>query len=144
MKNIRAFYGLLSLFSLILGIAIYLLFRDLNNMLLFSWVPKPIFAGTVLIPLRSSFFPNILRYNLPDTLWFLSAILFFRCLWFYRSRIQKAYIFCFYAIAAVFETSQLSEKVPGTFDLLDISFMGSFAFLESLLFNMFIRRKIVW
>jgi len=143
MKNKQMLYGLLSLLSLVTGIAIYLLFRDLNNMLLFSWIPKPVFAGTVLIPLRPSLFSNILRFNLPDTLWFLSAILFFRCLWFYQTKIQKAYIFSFYVIAAVFETSQLSEKVPGTFDLLDLVFMGFFAFLESLTFNLFIRRRIV-
>jgi hypothetical protein len=142
MKYIRAFYGLLSLFSLIAGITIYLLFRDLNNMLLFAWVPKPIFAGTALIPLRPSFFSNILRYNLPDTLWFLSAVLFFRYLWFYRIKTQKVYIHYFYAVAAIFEISQLSEKVPGTFDLLDLFFMGICAFIEGLLYNTSIKRGL--
>jgi len=143
MKNLRAFYGILSFFSLIIGMSIYLFFRDLNNMILFAWIPKPAFTGTVLVKIKPSILSDMFKYNLPDTLWFLSAILFFRCLWFYRTRIQKAYIFCFYVFAAVFETSQLSKKVPGTFDLLDLVFMGFFAFLESIIFNGFIRRKIV-
>jgi len=141
MKNIRVLYCLLSLSSLLTGMVIYLLFRDLNNMLIFTWIPKPAFTGTVLIPLKPSFFSNILRYNLPDTLWFLSAILFFRFIWFYRIRIQKAYIFCFYVTAAVFETGQLSEKVPGTFDFLDLLFMGICAFIEGLQYNTSLKRR---
>jgi hypothetical protein len=141
MRNKRTFYGLLSLFTLIAGIGIYILFRDLNNMVFFAWAPKPAFAGTVLIPLRPSLFSNILKYHLPDMLWFLSAILFFRCLWFNRTRIQKAYIHTFYVAAAVFEISQLSEKVPETFDFLDLLFMGICAFIEGLLYNTYIKRS---
>jgi hypothetical protein len=142
MKNIRVLYGLLSLFSLIFGMTIYLLFRDLNNMVLFAWLPKPAFAGTVLIQIKPSILSYILKYNLPDTLWFLSALLFFRCLWFCRIKIQKTYIFCFYVFAAVFETSQLSKKVPGTFDLLDLLFMGICAFIEGLLYNTSTKRRL--
>jgi len=142
MRNIRAIYGLSSFFSLISGMSIYLFFRDLNNMLLFAWVQKPLFAGTVLIPLRPSFFSNILRYNLPDTLWFLSAVFIFRCLWIYKIKIQKAYIHSFYVVAAIFEISQLSDKVPGTYDLLDLLFMGICAFIEGLLYNISIKRRL--
>jgi len=141
MKNLRAFYGLLSFSSLISGMVIYLLFRDLNNMLLFMWLPKLAFTGTVLIPLRPSFFFDALKYNLSDTLWFLSAILFLRFIWFYKTQIQKIYIHSFYAIAAIFEICQLSKKVPGTFDLLDLFFMGVCAFIEGLLYNTSIKRR---
>jgi phosphoglycerol transferase MdoB-like AlkP superfamily enzyme len=112
-------------------------------MLLFAWIPKPVFAGTVLLSLRPSFFSNILKFNLPDTLWFLSAILFLRFIWFYRTKIQKAYIHSFYAIAAIFEISQLSKKVLGTFDWLDLLFMGIGAFVEGLLYNIFTKRRFV-
>ena len=139
----RAFYGLLSFFSLIIGMLIYFLFRDLNNMILFAWIPKPVFTGTVLLPLRPSIFSNILKFNLPDTLWFLSAILFLRFIWFYKTKIQKTYIHFFYAIAAIFELSQLSKKIPGTFDWMDLLFMGIGAFVESLLYNIFARRRFV-
>ena len=143
MKSIRAIYGFLSFFSLILGMFIYLLFRDLNSMVLFAWITKPVFAGTVILPLKPSFLSDIFIYNLPDMLWFLSAIFFLRAIWFYKAEIQKAYIHSFYAIAAVFEISQLSDKVPGTFDLLDLFFMGACAFIEALLYNTSIKRRLV-
>ena len=40
------------------------------------------------------------------------------------------------------ETSQLSEKVPGTFDLLDLLFMGIGAFVEGLLYKLFTTRRL--
>jgi hypothetical protein len=143
MNKIRASYGLLSIFTLITGMAIYLLFRDLNNIILFTWIPKPEFLKTTLIPLKPSIFTNILRFHLPDMLWFISAILFLRFLWFYKTKEQTVYILCFYGIGLVFETSQLSEKVPGTFDWLDLLFLSIGAFVESLLYKKFILRRIV-
>jgi len=143
MKAGRGLYGLLSIMTLLTGIVIYLLFRDINNMILFSWIPKPVSIGTALLPLRPSLFSNILKFNLPDMFWFLSAILFLRFIWFYRIKIQKVYIHFFYAIAVIFEISQLSKKVPGTFDWLDLLFMGIGAFVEGLLYNIFTRRRFV-
>jgi len=135
-------YGLLSLSTLIGGMVIYLLFRDVNNMVLFSWIPKPDFLGTILVPLQPSICTNILRYNIPDMLWFVSAILFFRFIWFYKTKEQTAYISCFYAIGFALEISQLSKKVPGTFDWLDLLFMSIGAFVEGLLYKIFNRRRL--
>jgi len=143
MNKTKALYGLLSLFTLLAGIAIYLLFRDLNNIVLFKWIPKPAFVETVLVPLQPSIAADFLRYHLPDTLWFVSAVLFLRFLWFYRYKAQTAYIVCFYGIAFALETSQLSQKVPGTFDWLDLLFMGVGAFVEGLLYKYFAKRRIV-
>ena len=136
-------YGLLSLLTLILGMVIYLLFRDLNNMVIFAWIPKPAFLGTVLIPLEPSMLENVLRYNIPDMLWFVSGILLFRFIWFYKVKIQTVYIVCFYVIGLVLEISQLSEKVPGTFDWFDLLFMGIGAFVEGLLYKIYIQRRFV-
>ena len=144
MKRIRIVYGLLSLSSLILGMIIYLLFRDLDNIILFSLLSKPKFLETTLVPLKSSILTDILRFNLPDMLWFVSAILFFRFIWFYKIKIQMIYILCFYVIGLVFEISQLSEKVPGTFDWLDLLFFGIGAFVEGLLYKIFILRRCSW
>jgi hypothetical protein len=142
MKKIKLFYGLLSLLTLLTGILIYLLFRDLNNIVLFSWIPKPEFVKTILVPLKPSVLANFLKYHLPDTLWFVSAILFLRFLWFYKAKTQTAYIVCFYGIGLVIETSQLSEKVPGTFDPLDLFFMGIGAFVEGLLYKFLFQRRL--
>jgi len=143
MKKIKTFYGLLSLLTLISGIAIYLLFRDVNNMILFSWIPKPQFLKAILVPLQPSIFINILRYNIPDMLWFVSVILLLRFIWFYKAKEQAIYIRCFYGIALVLEISQLSKKIPGTFDWLDLIFLCIGAFIEGLLYKIFIRRRIV-
>ena len=141
MNKTKTVYGLLSLLTLILGMVIYLLFRDLKNMILFSWIPKLEFLETTLVPLKSSIATDILRYNLPDMLWFVSAILFFRFIWFYKIKVQRIYILCFYIIGLVLEISQLSKKNHGTFDWLDLLFFGIGAFVESLLYKIFILRR---
>jgi len=142
MKKVRTLF-FLSLSSLIFGMVIYLLFRDLRNMVVFTWIPKPDFPGTILIPLKPSICSDILRYHLPDMLWFMSGILFLRCIWFYKLKEQTVYIICFYAIGLVIEISQLSEKVPGTFDWLDLLFLCIGAFVEGLLYKFFILRRYV-
>jgi len=142
-SHFRLLYGLLSLLTLFMGMLIYLLFRDLNNIILFKWIPKPAFFETVLVPLQPSILTNLLKYHMPDMLWFISAILFIRFIWFYKIKMQTAYITCFYGITLVFETSQLSEKVPGTFDWFDLFFMGIGAFFEGLLYKLFIQRRFV-
>jgi len=138
----KRFYGLASLFSLLIGIGIYLFFRN-TNMLLFEWIPKLKFFKDVYIPIKPSFFMSMLKYNLPDALWFLSGIFFFRFLWFYNYKEQNVYILCFYLTGIIFEISQLLPNIPGTFDFLDLLFEGIGALVESLLYKKFILRSVV-
>jgi hypothetical protein len=142
MKKIKLFYGFLSLLFIIIGMGIYLMFRDLNNMILFKWLPKPELTKNIFIQVNPSIFSNILKYNIPDMLWFLSGILFLRFIWFEKIIIQKKYILCFYGICFIFEVSQLSKKIPGTFALLDLFFMGIGAFVENLLYHIFANRRL--
>jgi hypothetical protein len=142
MKKNRIMYGFVSLFLLVVGMFVYLLFRDLKNILLFNCIPKPELTETLFMQLTPSILSDLLRYNLPDMLWFVSGILVFRFIWFYKLKKQMIYIFCFYVMGFVFEICQLSEKVPGTFDFLDIIFMGIGAFFEGLLYKNFIRRRL--
>jgi glycopeptide antibiotics resistance protein len=111
-------------------------------MVLFEWLPKPGFLETFFIPIKPSVFSSVLLYNVPDTLWFLSGIFFLRCIWFYEKKWQNIYLACFYVIALVFEISQLSKNVPGTFDILDLFFMGVTALIEGLLYKIFIGRRL--
>jgi hypothetical protein len=141
-KNKRWVYGLSSFLSLMLGMCIYLLFRDMSNMILFAWLPEFEFTKTVFVSLKPSVISSLLQFNVPDMLWFVSGILLLRFIWFGRPKEQKVYISCFYGIGAIFEISQLSKRVPGTFDLLDLLFMGIGAFVEGLLYNQFIRRRL--
>ena len=141
MNKIRLFYGLVSILTLLTGMLIYFLLRDVNNILLFKWILKPTFLKTILVPLKPSIFSNFIKYHLPDMLWFVSGILFLRFIWFYKIKIQKLYIWFFYCLGLVIETSQLSNNVSGTFDILDLIFMGIGAFVEGLLYKInFLRR----
>ena len=142
LKKFKAIYGLLSLSFLIVGICIYLLFRNLDNLLLFAWAPKLEFVGGVVIQLPPPIFSYVLKYNLAGMFWFLSGILFFWFIWFHRIKMQRIYIGCFYGAGTIPEVSQLSERIPGTFDLWDLFFMGIGASAEGLLYNKFMKRKI--
>ena len=135
-------YGVLSLTSLIIGMAIYLLFRDLN-MVLFSFLPKPHFLSGFFIPVKPSFFSSFLLYNLPDALWFLSGIMFLRFAWFDKPQWQSIYIACFCVIALILETSQISKNIHGTFDAMDLFFMAMTAFIEGFIYNTFFARRMI-
>jgi hypothetical protein len=134
MKGDRRNYGIASLVSLFIGFGIYLFFRKLN-ILLFNLIPKPGFLENVFVPVRHSVFSSILLYNIPDALWFLSGILLIRFIWFGNKKWQRIYILCFYGVALIIETSQLSKNIPGTFDILDLLFMGITALIEGLLYK---------
>jgi glycopeptide antibiotics resistance protein len=43
--------------------------------------------------------------------------------------------------ALVIEISQLSERIPGTFDVKDLFFMGMGALAEGLLYKFFVKRR---
>jgi len=142
MRKAQVTYALLSSLFLIMGMCIYLLFRDISNIILFAWMPKPEFLENITIHLPPSIFSNVLRHNLAGMFWFVSGILFFRFVWFHRAKAQRAYIWGFYGMGAILEIGQLSEKIPGTFDSLDLLFIGIGAFVEGLLYNFFVERRI--
>jgi len=82
MKKIRITYGLLALLFLVMGMCIYLLFRDLNNIVLFDLVPKPSFLATPLISLNTdTIWGYLFVFNLPHGLWCLSGLLIIRAIW---------------------------------------------------------------
>jgi len=135
-------YGLLSPLFLIAGICIYLLFRDVSDLVFFAWMPKPDFIGSIFIHLPPSALSAILQHNTAGMLWLVSGILFLRFIWFYRTTTQRIYIWAFCGIAVLLEIGQLSAIIPGTFDVLDLLFMGIGAFVESLLHNFYGKRRI--
>jgi hypothetical protein len=143
MKKIRMLYGLSSLLTLILGMCIYLFFRDISNLILFKFIRKPEFAKNVLIQLKPSIFSYVLKYNFPYVLWFLSGILLMRFIWFLNYKVQKIYVLCFYGIGFAYLLCKLSKMFPGTFDWLDLLFMFIGAFVEGLLYKKFILRRYV-
>jgi len=139
---VKKVYGALSLTSLISGMFIYLFFRNLDTVL-FQFLPKPSFLEGFFIPVKLSVFSSVLLFNLPDALWFLSGILLLRFAWFDKPKWQNFYIACFCGIALILEICQASKNVPGTFDAMDLFFMAMTAFIEGLLYNIYVARRIV-
>jgi len=142
-KKLKTVYFIAALVFFLGGIAIYAFFRNLN-MVLFRFFPKPLFLDTLFIPLKTdSILMRLFLFNLPDGLWFLSGLLLIRALWLENTGWGNVYRGIFCAAALVIELTQSFENVPGTFDLLDLLFMGIFAFLESIIFNSFVKRSLV-
>jgi len=126
------------------GVCIYTFFRNIDNMVIFRFLPKPSFLNSLYSPIKTdSILTNMFIYNLPYGLWCLSGLLFVRAVWLLNAKWRSIYSGIFIAIVMFYVILKLPGIIPGTFDILDLLFMGFFAFLESIIFNMFIRRKIL-
>jgi len=137
----RKFYGVIALLCLVFGFVIYLLFRDIN-IFIFKLIPMPKFINDIHFNYYMSINNLFFIYNMPDILWFLSGVLLIRCVCFFEYKIQTFYLICFYVIALAMECSQLLRGVSGTFDLLDLLSICLVAFIESLFYNIILKRKL--
>jgi len=126
MKTIRVAYGLLSLLFLIMGMCIYLLFRDFSNIALFAWILEPPFPvtpslscsyrcsppslNTPLISLNTGtmILGRLFVFNLPHGLWSLSGLLAIRAIWLTNVKWRAVYGVIFLAVISALEISQLS------------------------------------
>ena len=120
----RPVYGILSPAFLFAGVGVYLLFRDLSVLPVFRLFPLAASGENPAVTLPPSLFADILRFNVAGMLWLVSGILFFRFLWFGNTAMQNRYIAGFCIVAASLEIAQISPRVPGTFDPLDLLFMA--------------------
>ena len=135
---------MLSLLFLIMGMCIYLLFRDLSNIALFSWMPNFPLVDTSLVSLNTgTIFGRLFVFNLPHGLWSLAGLLVIRAIWLTNVKWRAIYGGIFFVVISALEISQLSEARHGTFDVLDLAFYGGSAFLESMTYNIFIRRRVL-
>jgi hypothetical protein len=128
--------------SLLAGLLIYALFRN-SSALVFSVMGKPAF----LEPLRRRYLPHnplgyFLVYNVPDGLWLLSGILCLRALWLDQGAKGAVYVRVFGMLAVLYEVLQCLDRVPGTFDPLDLFALVIAAFGEGVCYIYFIQRSI--
>jgi len=127
-----------------MGMCIYLLFRDLSNIALFALMPKPAFPDTPLIPLDTgAIWAQLLVFNLPHGLWALAGLLTIRAIWLTGVKWRAIYAGAFLAVISALEISQLSQDRHGTFDALDLASYGVSAFVESVTYNKFIKRRVL-
>ena len=143
-KRFKLAYYIAAIAIILGGMAIYVFFRNTKNMLLFHYLPKWSFMNKLYFPLKeNSIWSDMYIFNLPYGLWCLSGLLFVRAVWLADAKWGNIYGIAYIAIVMSYVFLKLPGIIPGTFDVLDLIFMGSFAFLESIIFNRFIRRKIV-
>jgi hypothetical protein len=72
----------------------------------------------------------------------MSGLLLLRGIWLHNIKWRAIYGGIFIAIVMFYVILKLPGIIPGTFDIIDLVIMGFFAFLESMIFKMFIRRYL--
>ena len=143
-RRLKIAYYIAAFVAFLSGVAIYAFFRNINNMTLFSFFPKPLFLDSLYSPIKTeSIWSYMFIFNLPYGLWCLSGLSLIRCIWLGNSKWRTIYGGIYIVIVMSYVVLKLPGIIPGTFDVLDLVFMGLFAFLESIIFNMFIKRRIL-
>ena len=108
---------------LLIGIIIYLLFRD--DILLFSLFQKSTLLNIILdffrIPLIEDNVNSFLIYNLPDGLWFFSLLLI--QFYFYNplSHFSRLLLLLSILLPFTLEIMQFFHFIKGTFDIIDLA-----------------------
>jgi len=143
-KGLKFGYIIVSFSTFLVGIAIYAFFRNINNMTLFRFIPKPQFLVSLYSPIKTeSIWSNMFIYNLPYGLWCLSGLFFVRSVWLQNRKWRTIYCCVFLVFVMSYVLLKIHGITPGTFDVLDLVFMVFFAFIESLIFKLFIDRRIL-
>lgn len=140
---IKIVYLSLSVIALFLGVTIYASYRN-TDIVLFNWIAKPGFIDALYRPAstETGIIKSMLVYNLPDGLWFLSGVLLMRSIWLPNLTYYRLYLLIFSLLAIIIEISQLKKNVSGTFDILDLIFMGLSVLMEGVVYKLFITRRI--
>jgi hypothetical protein len=144
-SKLRFFYLLSAGFLLLMGIAIYVMFRS-SDLLVWKVFAKPAFWNKYAIAtsIENGNFLSILVYHGPDGLWLLSGIFLLRAIWLMQTKICMAYIGALCLIGILFEIGQYYKIVHGTFDFFDILTYLSVALVECIFFKLFIERRIFY
>ena len=140
-RCLKLAYYIAAFVAILGGVFIYTFFRNIDNIVLFQFLPKPSFLATKRIPIGTdTLWGYLFVFNLPHGLWCLSGLLIIRAIWLTNIKWMAIYGGIFLVTISLLEICQLSEKRYGTFDILDLAFYGVFAFIESITYNKFIRR----
>jgi len=142
-KQIKLVYYISAFVALMAGFAIYAFFRNIDNMILFQIFPKPENLNYLYFKVKTdTFWMYLFVFNLPHGLWCFSILLIIRAIWMHDNKWRIFYSGIFITAALSLEIAQLSETMPGTFDVFDLASYVFFAFVESIIFNLFIKRRI--
>ena len=140
--SFRITYFILAVISLVIGTAIYILFRG-SDLLVWIVLDKPEFLYMRKISTaEKGVFLSVFMGSAPDFLWLLSGIFALRGMWIFEPKVQMLYITLFCFIAVILEAGQYFGIIPGTFDFFDLFTMLGVASAEGIIFNVFIKRRI--
>lgn len=111
-----------SLIALVTGCAIYLLFRDINSLLITEWLG----IGQIMYFENSNRYDNFLVLSLPQGLWSFSGVLLINEIW-KNSESHEFYLWIviFSAMCLMFEPMQFYGAIPGTADIIDELFTAA-------------------
>ena len=128
------------LFTLILGGLVYILFRQ-DTLKMFTWFDS-LNLSVVISEIRfftlpfSDHLPNWFLYSLPDGLWLFSYLSVLLMVWDNTISKHNIHWLLLVPLFAVFsEIGQLFKIVPGTFDILDLTFYIAGTALPILIFT---------
>jgi hypothetical protein len=136
----------LSLFPLLIGGFIYILFRS-DVLLMFEWLEKLNIIDEIYsirkntLPLKSKL-PNWFLFSLPDGLWIFSYVSLILLVW--DNKLNNSSIFWILIIpglAVLSEILQFFDICSGTFDVMDLIFYIS-GLLTPLLFLIHYNKKM--
>ena len=119
------------------GFLIYIFFRN-TNIIFYTWIGERL-SGSFLFKMQyTGTLPAWLRVvtgSLPDGIWVLSGSMFLRVLWRASPAQGGACVLWFCLIAFSLEFMQMSERLPGTFDIYDLCFMTAAVVVEYILYQ---------
>ena len=113
--------------TLSMGVLVYISFRQ-DTLKIFDWFDRVALSELVsrlrrfTLPM-ADFLPNWFLYSVPDGLWLFSYLSILLVIW--NNKISKHnvhWLLSVPTIAIVSEIGQLLGIVPGTFDILDLTF----------------------
>jgi hypothetical protein len=143
LQSAKQLYRCAAVFTLLCGVAVYTFFREVSNFVLFCFFPKPGFLNGLPLHIdNGNFAVSFFIFHCPDILWLLSGIFFIRSVWLADKKWMQIYIFVFSLAAVANELSQIPAGIPGTFDVFDLLSLCVTAFMESVLYHLFIHRRI--
>jgi hypothetical protein len=124
-RNILTNRITLAIFPLLFGGLIYLTYR-VETLKMFRWFDN--IGATAVInflrtnkTLHSIYFPEWVKFSLPDALWIFSFTYFMLTIWKFKITPSSAFwIFLAPTIGLVSEIGQLFGFISGTFDIVDL------------------------
>jgi hypothetical protein len=147
MKYINPNFIINVIFPIVLGLIIYLLYRD-TSLLVFDWISY-IYLDDLIFRVRDYLEPyklitnGFIIYTLPDGLWSYSLTYVMCLIWFDIKNKIKYFMISIGIIFGVFlELGQLFNLIQGTFDINDLIVSILFPVIAYIIYFILYRKEV--